>query len=84
MITTVPFMKNNELNYGDLFATAGSLFNGLYAFPTSHRYFPDNGRQQRCQYYRRLPMYMAGNVGHYWHYAGYFAFVSGNALLADY
>jgi phospho-N-acetylmuramoyl-pentapeptide-transferase len=32
MITTVPFMKNNELNYGDLFATAGTFFNGLYGF----------------------------------------------------
>ncbi|RZK35350.1 MAG: phospho-N-acetylmuramoyl-pentapeptide-transferase, partial [Hymenobacter sp.] len=31
MITTVPFMKNNELNYGDLFATAGDMFNGLYS-----------------------------------------------------
>nr|GFC78678.1 hypothetical protein [Tanacetum cinerariifolium] len=29
-ITTVPFMKNNELNYGDLFAQAGTAFKGLY------------------------------------------------------
>ena len=35
MITTVPFMKNNELNYGDLFATAGTFFNASTASFTS-------------------------------------------------
>ena len=85
MITTVPFMKNNELNYGDLFATAGDFFNGLYAF----LYIPiviflitavSNGANLTDG----LDGLAAGTSAIIGITLAIFAFVSGNALLADY
>ena len=85
MITTVPFMKNNELNYGDLFATAGTLFNGLYGF----LYIPiviflitaiSNGANLTDG----LDGLAAGTSAIIGITLAIFAFVSGNALLADY
>ena len=85
MITTVPFMKNNELNYGDLFATAGTLFNGLYGF----LYIPiviflitavSNG----ANITDGLDGLAAGTSAIIGITLAIFAFVSGNALLADY
>ena len=85
MITTVPFMKNNELNYGDLFASAGSFFNGLYAF----LYIPiviflvtaiSNGANLTDG----LDGLAAGTSAIIGITLAIFAFVSGNALLADY
>ena len=85
MITTVPFMKNNELNYGDLFATAGTFFNGLYGF----LYIPiviflitavSNG----ANITDGLDGLAAGTSAIVGITLAIFAFVSGNALLADY
>ena len=85
MITTVPFMKNNELNYGDLFATAGTFFNGLYGF----LYIPiviflvtaiSNGANLTDG----LDGLAAGTSAIIGITLAIFAFVSGNALLADY
>jgi len=85
MITTVPFMKNNELNYGDLFATAGTFFNGLYGF----LYIPiviflitavSNG----ANITDGLDGLAAGTSAIIGITLAIFAFVSGNALLADY
>ncbi|MDO7876671.1 phospho-N-acetylmuramoyl-pentapeptide-transferase [Hymenobacter sp. ASUV-10] len=85
MITTVPFMKNNELNYGDLFATAGDMFNGLY----SVLYIPiviflitaiSNGANLTDG----LDGLAAGTSAIIGVTLAIFAFVSGNALLADY
>lgn len=85
MITTVPFMKNNELNYGDLFATAGSFFNGLYAI----LYIPivilivtavSNGANLTDG----LDGLAAGTSAIIGITLAIFAFVSGNAFLADY
>jgi phospho-N-acetylmuramoyl-pentapeptide-transferase len=85
MITTVPFMKNNELNYGDLFATAGTFFNGLYGF----LYIPiviflvtaiSNGANLTDG----LDGLAAGTSAIIGVTLAIFAFVSGNALLADY
>ena len=85
MITTVPFMKNNELNYGDLFATAGTFFNGLYGF----LYIPiviflitavSNG----ANITDGLDGLAAGTSAIIGVTLAIFAFVSGNALLADY
>ena len=85
MITTVPFMKNNELNYGDLFATAGSFFNGLYGL----LYIPiviflitavSNG----ANITDGLDGLAAGTSAIIGITLAIFAFVSGNALLADY
>ena len=85
MITTVPFMKNNELNYGDLFATAGDFFNGLYGF----LYIPiviflitavSNG----ANITDGLDGLAAGTSAIIGITLAIFAFVSGNAVLADY
>jgi phospho-N-acetylmuramoyl-pentapeptide-transferase len=85
MITTVPFMKNNELNYGDLFATAGDMFNGLYSL----LYIPiviflitaiSNGANLTDG----LDGLAAGTSAIIGVTLAIFAFVSGNALLADY
>ena len=85
MITTVPFIKNNELNYGDLFATAGTFFNGLYGF----LYIPiviflitavSNG----ANITDGLDGLAAGTSAIVGITLAIFAFVSGNALLADY
>ena len=85
MITTVPFMKNNELNYGDLFATAGTFFNGLYGL----LYIPiviflvtaiSNGANLTDG----LDGLAAGTSAIIGITLAIFAFVSGNALLADY
>jgi phospho-N-acetylmuramoyl-pentapeptide-transferase len=85
MITTVPFIKNNELNYGDLFATAGEMFNGLYGL----LYIPiviflitaiSNGANLTDG----LDGLAAGTSAIIGITLAIFAFVSGNALLADY
>ncbi|UYZ64822.1 phospho-N-acetylmuramoyl-pentapeptide-transferase [Hymenobacter weizhouensis] len=85
MITTVPFLKNNELNYGDLFATAGEFFNEYYAF----FYIPiviflvtaiSNG----ANITDGLDGLAAGTSAIIGSTLAIFAFVSGNALLADY
>ena len=85
MITTVPFLKNNELNYGDLFATAGDFFNEYYAF----FYIPiviliitavSNGANLTDG----LDGLAAGTSAIIGITLAIFAFVSGNALLADY
>ena len=85
MITTVPFLKNNELNYGDLFATAGDFFNEYYAF----FYVPiviliitavSNGANLTDG----LDGLAAGTSAIIGTTLAIFAFVSGNALLADY
>jgi phospho-N-acetylmuramoyl-pentapeptide-transferase len=85
MITTVPFMKNNELNYGDLFASAGDVFNGLYSI----LYIPiviflvtaiSNGANLTDG----LDGLAAGTSAIIGVTLAIFAFVSGNALLADY
>jgi phospho-N-acetylmuramoyl-pentapeptide-transferase len=84
-ITTVPFMKNNELNYGDLFAQAGTAFKGLYGF----FYIPivvflvtaiSNGANLTDG----LDGLAAGTSAIIGVTLAIFAFVSGNALLADY
>jgi phospho-N-acetylmuramoyl-pentapeptide-transferase len=85
MITTVPFLKNNELNYGDLFATAGDMFNGLY----SVLYIPiviflitaiSNGANLTDG----LDGLAAGTSAIIGVTLAIFAFVSGNSILADY
>ncbi|AHJ96766.1 phospho-N-acetylmuramoyl-pentapeptide-transferase [Hymenobacter swuensis] len=85
MITTVPFLKNNELNYGDLFATAGDFFNEYYAF----FYIPiviviitavSNG----ANITDGLDGLAAGTSAIIGITLAIFCFVSGNALLADY
>ncbi|SNC66850.1 Phospho-N-acetylmuramoyl-pentapeptide-transferase [Hymenobacter gelipurpurascens] len=85
MITTVPFLKNNELNYGDLFATAGDFFNEYYAF----FYIPiviliitavSNGANLTDG----LDGLAAGTSAIIGITLAIFCFVSGNALLADY
>ncbi len=85
MITTVPFMKDNELNYANLFATAGTIFNGLYGF----LYIPiviflvtaiSNGANLTDG----LDGLAAGTSAIIGVTLAIFAFVSGNALLADY
>jgi phospho-N-acetylmuramoyl-pentapeptide-transferase len=85
MITTVPFMKDNELNYANLFATAGTIFNGLYGF----LYIPiviflvtaiSNGANLTDG----LDGLAAGTSAIIGITLAIFAFVSGNALLADY
>ena len=84
-ITTVPFMKNNELNYGDLFAQAGTAFKGLYGL----LYIPivvflitaiSNGANLTDG----LDGLAAGTSAIIGVTLAIFAFVSGNALLADY
>lgn len=84
-ITTVPFMKNNELNYGDLFAQAGTVFKGLYGL----LYIPivvflitaiSNGANLTDG----LDGLAAGTSAIIGVTLAIFAFVSGNALLADY
>ncbi|GAA4381870.1 phospho-N-acetylmuramoyl-pentapeptide-transferase [Hymenobacter koreensis] len=85
MITTIPFAKNNELNYGDLFANAGSFFNEYYAF----FYIPivifiitavSNG----ANITDGLDGLAAGTSAIIGLTLAIFAFVSGNAVLADY
>lgn len=85
MVTTVPFLKNNELNYGDLFANAGTFFNGLYSL----LYIPiviflitavSNG----ANITDGLDGLAAGTSAIIGITLAIFAFVSGNALLADY
>ena len=85
MVTTVPFLKNNELNYGDLFANAGTFFNGLYGL----LYIPiviflitavSNG----ANITDGLDGLAAGTSAIIGITLAIFAFVSGNALLADY
>jgi phospho-N-acetylmuramoyl-pentapeptide-transferase len=85
MITTIPFAKNNELNYGSLFATAGDFFNEYYAF----FYIPivifiitavSNG----ANITDGLDGLAAGTSAIIGTTLGIFAFVSGNAVLADY
>jgi phospho-N-acetylmuramoyl-pentapeptide-transferase len=85
MITTVPFMKNNELNYGDLFDAAGTVFKGLYGL----LYIPiviiiitavSNG----ANITDGLDGLAAGTSAIIGITLAIFAFVSGNALLADY
>jgi len=85
MITTIPFAKNNELNYGDLFATAGPYFNGLYSL----LYIPiviliitavSNG----ANITDGLDGLAAGTSAIIGTTLAIFAFVSGNSVLADY
>ncbi|QNE38528.1 phospho-N-acetylmuramoyl-pentapeptide-transferase [Hymenobacter sp. NBH84] len=85
MITTIPFAKNNELNYGNLFSYAGPYFNGLYAF----LYIPiviviitavSNG----ANITDGLDGLAAGTSAIIGTTIAIFAFVSGNSVLADY
>ena len=85
MITTIPFAKNNELNYGDLFATAGPYFNGLYSL----LYIPiviliitavSNG----ANITDGLDGLAAGTSAIIGITLAILAFVSGNSVLADY
>lgn len=84
-ITTVPFMKNNELNYGDLFANAQFVFKQFYGL----LYIPlviviitavSNG----ANITDGLDGLAAGTSAIIGITLAIFAFVSGNALLADY
>ncbi|AMJ65081.1 phospho-N-acetylmuramoyl-pentapeptide-transferase [Hymenobacter sp. PAMC 26628] len=85
MITTVPFMKNNELNYGDLFATAGTFFNGLYAiFYIPIVIFLITAVSNGANITDGLDGLAAGTSAIIGITLAIFAFVSGNALLADY
>ena len=85
MITTVPFMKNNELNYGDLFATAGEMFNGLYAiFYIPIVIFLITAVSNGANITDGLDGLAAGTSAIIGITLAIFAFVSGNALLADY
>ncbi|OGX89028.1 phospho-N-acetylmuramoyl-pentapeptide-transferase [Hymenobacter coccineus] len=85
MITTVPFMKNNELNYGDLFATAGSFFNGLYSlFYIPIVIFLITAVSNGANITDGLDGLAAGTSAIIGITLAIFAFVSGNALLADY
>ena len=85
MITTVPFMKNNELNYGDLFSNAQLVFKDFYGL----LYIPlviiiitavSNG----ANITDGLDGLAAGTSAIIGITLAIFAFVSGNALLADY
>jgi phospho-N-acetylmuramoyl-pentapeptide-transferase len=85
MITTIPFAKNNELNYGNLFQYAGPYFNGLYSF----LYVPivifiitavSNG----ANITDGLDGLAAGTSAIIGITLAIFAFVSGNSVLADY
>ncbi|MBG8552035.1 phospho-N-acetylmuramoyl-pentapeptide-transferase [Hymenobacter guriensis] len=85
MITTIPFAKNNELNYGNLFSYAGPYFNGLYSI----LYIPiviliitavSNG----ANITDGLDGLAAGTSAIIGITLAIFCFVSGNALLADY
>ncbi|QIX62781.1 phospho-N-acetylmuramoyl-pentapeptide-transferase [Hymenobacter lutimineralis] len=85
MITTIPFAKNNELNYGNLFSYAGPYFNGLYSL----LYIPiviliitavSNG----ANITDGLDGLAAGTSAIIGITLAIFCFVSGNALLADY
>ena len=85
MITTVPFLKNNELNYGDLFATAGEMFNGLYAiFYIPIVIFLITAVSNGANITDGLDGLAAGTSAIIGVTLAIFAFVSGNALLADY
>ncbi len=85
MITTVPFMKNNELNYGDLFANAGTFFNGLYAiFYIPIVIFLITAISNGANLTDGLDGLAAGTSAIIGVTLAIFAFVSGNALLADY
>ena len=84
-ITTVPFMKNNELNYGDLFSNAQFVFKQFYGL----LYIPlviviitavSNG----ANITDGLDGLAAGTSAIIGLTLAIFAFVSGNALLADY
>ncbi len=84
-VTTVPFMKNNELNYGDLFANAQFVFKQFYGL----LYIPlviviitavSNG----ANITDGLDGLAAGTSAIIGITLAIFAFVSGNALLADY
>ena len=84
-VTTVPFMKNNELNYGDLFANAQFVFKQFYGL----LYIPlviviitavSNG----ANITDGLDGLAAGTSAIIGLTLAIFAFVSGNALLADY
>ena len=85
MITTVPFMKNNELNYGDLFSNAQLVFKDFYGL----LYIPlviiiitavSNG----ANITDGLDGLAAGTSAIIGITLAIFAFVSGNAFLADY
>jgi phospho-N-acetylmuramoyl-pentapeptide-transferase len=85
MITTVPFMKNNELNYGDLFSNAQLVFKEFYGL----LYIPlviviitavSNG----ANITDGLDGLAAGTSAIIGITLAIFAFVSGNAFLADY
>jgi phospho-N-acetylmuramoyl-pentapeptide-transferase len=85
MITTVPFMKNNELNYGDLFSNAQLVFKEFYGL----LYIPlvivivtavSNG----ANITDGLDGLAAGTSAIIGTTLAIFAFVSGNAFLADY
>ncbi|MFD1469436.1 phospho-N-acetylmuramoyl-pentapeptide-transferase [Hymenobacter caeli] len=85
MITTVPFLKNNELNYGDLFATAGTFFNGLYGiFYIPIVIFLITAVSNGANITDGLDGLAAGTSAIIGITLAIFAFVSGNALLADY
>jgi phospho-N-acetylmuramoyl-pentapeptide-transferase len=84
-LTTVPFMKNNELNYGDFFANAQLVFKDFYGL----LYIPlviviitavSNG----ANITDGLDGLAAGTSAIIGITLAIFAFVSGNALLADY
>ncbi|NML66347.1 phospho-N-acetylmuramoyl-pentapeptide-transferase [Hymenobacter sp. RP-2-7] len=84
-ITTVPFLKNNELNYSDLFANAQFVFKEFYGL----LYIPlviviitavSNG----ANITDGLDGLAAGTSAIIGITLAIFAFVSGNALLADY
>jgi phospho-N-acetylmuramoyl-pentapeptide-transferase len=84
-LTTVPFMKNNELNYGDFFANAQLVFKEFYGL----LYIPlviviitavSNG----ANITDGLDGLAAGTSAIIGITLAIFAFVSGNALLADY
>jgi len=84
-LTTVPFMKNNELNYGDFFSNAQLVFKEFYGL----LYIPlviiiitavSNG----ANITDGLDGLAAGTSAIIGITLAIFAFVSGNALLADY
>jgi phospho-N-acetylmuramoyl-pentapeptide-transferase len=84
-LTTVPFMKNNELNYGDFFSNAQLVFKDFYGL----LYIPlviviitavSNG----ANITDGLDGLAAGTSAIIGLTLAIFAFVSGNALLADY
>ena len=75
MITTIPFAKNNELNYGNLFAYAGAVLQRSLRLPLhSHRHPHHHGREQRRQHHRRPRRPGGGHFGYYRHHAGHFRF----------